>query len=200
MDGLIYVVKPKSPTSPVHEYQHVIWQNLLKKASEGIDAFVYRKPEDSDLTSRQKELLTRLDLENTRKFYLRQAKDELLAFLKAGEEYEQIAAHLCDRTEKANYDYSKEDRSETKISEMTRMYYSVYYPGHNFDISSFIRPLVQRVFVDEYDSIVNTALDSLKLLRGSEWSVDKCIGLLSSMSLEYWPTTVRKILEPKATS
>ena len=117
-----------------------------------------------------------------------QAKNEILAYYKGGEALKGINGRLIGSAKKKSlYDFF--------------VVYKEYFLSRvlkRFKIDEKeIEPLLEKVFVEEYEEIIKKATRTIKELEGLGKSRDEIVELLTTEHIERWPNLARRLKQAK---
>lgn len=129
----------------------------------------------------------------------KRGKDELLAYSKAGSKnIRDTKKKLTDRSVYALYDYMApassfspmitDDDNSGKLIKAKIMLNSEHPNLH-------LGPLRQKYFVDKYENVLRSGLESLKKMEKMGYSKDDTIAMLTHEPLEKWPKVVNRLKE-----
>ena len=144
----------------------------------------------------EKEVALSIAAKRARLCFLSQAKNEIFGYMSAGAEGDKIENQINALRVKlapgGYYDFParKMDKYKNKVIELL---------GGNY--AHMVDGVVGRVFVDEYDEIIQKSIDALKDLLGGDYSVasiKRARAMLMTVPFQKWPKEVARLRSPAA--
>jgi len=170
-------------TTRKHEEQHAIYNLFRTRLAEEGALIQFELAEDWE--NQEKPLREYLKIRRATRAD-DWAKDEFLAYLRAGDETQGVVQRLkVPKSKGGTYDYLVSDRERVVDAFVER---------YGEDIRKMIEDAVQDIYTHDYHATLEAAANALDDLRAAYYSPDEIVGLLTTEPLDKWPKVVSRLL------